>query len=198
MSDLLTDIKKQSFDIVLFDLVPGVNEETQEILDQSDEIFLLTTPEACSIEKTYRWIESYIMKMGLAPAESQALGEFNQNRKKERHAPLESLFMVREFLASLQLKKTSNRKPFGPIKLIVNQTRSFEDERLGDLIKSVCNKFYFTEVTMAGWLQFDNAVWQCSRQRVPLLVNQPFNPLAGQIQGLVKHLVDHTSERTVV
>ncbi len=200
VSDLLIDLKTQSFDIIIFDLSSGCSDENGAFLKEMDEIFLITTPEATSIEKSYRWIENYILKIALKNEGKQALCEFNQKR---RASPLmkDSLFEVRNFLENLRETESlevSEAKPFGPLRLVVNQARNFEDEKLGDSIKSICNKFYFTEIHPVGYLQYDNAVWQCARQRVPVIVHQPFNPLVGQIQGLVKQLVDQMGQRAVV
>ncbi len=196
-ADLLDDLKKQPFDVVLFDLAPGCDEQTIEILKKADDTFLLTTPEASSIERTYRWIENYIFKIGLSEQSRKSLCEFSQNRRTQGKSK-GALFGVRDYLESLQVAEGTQPKMFGPMKLVVNQARNFEDERLGESIKSVCNKFYFTDLEAAGSLQYDNAVWQCARQRVPVLIHQPFNPLVGQIQGLVKQLVDQSSQRAVV
>lgn len=197
ISDLLTDLNSQPFDIVLFDLSSGHNENNTKILKAVDDIFLVTTPEPSSIEKNYRWIENYILKIALLEENRKNLIDFYQKRK-EQAADNRSLFDVRNFLEELHTLNGHAGKLIGPLKLIINQTRNFEDERLGDSIKSICNKFYFTELQPLGALQYDNAVWQSGRQRAPVLIHQPFNPLVGQIQSLVKQLVDQTSQRAVV
>lgn len=199
-TDLLTDLKVQPFDIVLFDLSSGHTETNTEILKSCDDIFLVTTPEPSSIEKNYRWIENYLLKIGLQEGDRKLLCDFHKMRK-QKEASAHTLFEVRNFLEGLQKKKKQEGESsplFGPIKLVINQTRNFEDERLGESIKSICNKFYFTEIQSLGSLQYDNAVWQSGRQRAPVITHQPFNPLVGQIQSLVKHLVDRTTQRAVV
>lgn len=198
ITDLLADLRSQPFDVVLFDLAAGIDEDNSELIKQADETFLLTTPEATSIEKTYRWVENYILKINLTSEECYALQDFYTHRRKSQEGVAEQLFSVRDYLFNIRKQNQNGVRPFGPIKLVVNQTRNFEDERLADPIKSICNKFYFTDVQVAGYVQYDNAVWQCARQRVPVLIHQPFNPLVGQIQGLVKQLVDQHSQRAVV
>jgi flagellar biosynthesis protein FlhG len=195
--DLLEELRTQPFDVILLDLAQGCDQQNVEILKKVDETFLLTTPEGASIERTYRWIENYIMKIGLTPEQQKPLCEFNQLRRASVSSK-ESLFRVRDFLETLRTNENSEPVLLGPIKLLINQVRNFEDERLGESIKSICNKFYFTDVQAIGSLQYDNAVWQCARQRVPVLIHQPFNPLVGQIQGIVKQLVDQPSQRAVV
>lgn len=196
ISDLLIDLKTQPFDVVIFDLASGLNKQNAEIIQKVDETFLVSTPEAISIEKTYRWLENYLMMISLSDKDRRSLCEFNQKRR-DTGLLRDILFSVRDFLEGLKLQDSTEVKLFGPLKLIINQTRNFEDDKLGDSIKSICNKFYFTDMQLVGSLQYDNAVWQCARQRVPVLIHQPFNPLVGQIQGLVKQLVDQPSQRAV-
>lgn len=196
VSDLLEELRSKPYDIVLFDLSAGFEQNNLEIIRKMDNVFLMATPEGASIEKTYRWIENYLMNVHLTPENKAKLCEFNQSRRGSKQS--ENLFSVRDFLENMCCEQFGERKMFGPLKLIVNQARNFEDDRLGESIKSICNKYYFTDIQYIGSLQYDNAVWQCARQRVPVLVHQPFNPLVGQIQGLVKQLVDQYSERAVV
>lgn len=198
VSDLIADLKSQPFDIVLFDLSAGCDETHKDVLLKVDETFLMTTPEATSIEKTYRWIENYIMKVVLNAEDARQLSEFNRRRRLAEPEGKASLYVVRNFLEELRKKNEDESIPFGPIKLIINQARNYEDDRLGEPIRSICNKYYFLDIQAIGAIQYDNAVWQCSRQRVPVLIHQPFNPLVGQIQAVVKQLVDQTSQRAVV
>lgn len=196
-SDLLAQLKKQPFDVVIFDLAAGCDSQTMEILRQADETFVLTTPEAASIERTYRWIETYIANVCLTESTRRELFDFNKDRRKNKQN-LESLFATRDFFEGVQTRTHGESKMFGPLKLVVNQARNFEDERLGESIKSICNKYYYLDMMPLGALNYDNAVWQSARQRVPVLIHQPFNQLVGQIQGLMKHLVDQSSQRAVV
>ncbi|MCX7978519.1 MAG: ATP-binding protein, partial [Bdellovibrionaceae bacterium] len=62
----------------------------------------------------------------------------------------------------------------------------------------VCDKYYDLKIDYAGSIDFDNAVWQSVRSREPVLLAQPFTPLAGQFLGICKHIVDQEELRAVV
>lgn len=194
--EMLEQLKKLPFDVVIFDLAAGCDQQSIEILKKADETFLLTTPEAASIERTYRWIESYMSYVLLDDKQRRELFDFNKKRLGKEAKT--SLFETRDYLEKIKMDQAQPPLLFGSLKLIVNQARNFEDDRLGESIKSVCNKYFYLDVQNVGALQYDNAVWQCARQRVPVLIHQPFNPLVGQIQGLVKQIVDQPSQRAVV
>jgi flagellar biosynthesis protein FlhG len=86
----------------------------------------------------------------------------------------------------------------GPIHLILNQTRSYEDENLGGSLTSVFNKNYYTQLNYIGYIQYDNAVWQCARQRDPVLLSQPYSPQIGQFLAIAKQLVDPRLLKAVI
>jgi flagellar biosynthesis protein FlhG len=194
--EMMEQLKKLSYDVILFDLAAGCDQQNIEILKKADQTFLITSPEGGAIERTYRWIENYISYVALNEIQRRSLFEFNKKARNEKEGS--SLFATRDFLEKMRKDMTGDSSFFGPIKMIVNQARNFEDDRLGESIRSVCNKHYYLDLQNAGSLQYDNAVWQCARQRVPVLIHQPFNPLVGQIQGLVKQILDQPSQRAVV
>ena len=70
----------------------------------------------------------------------------------------------------------------------MNQTRSQLDEDLGYSIKSVCNKFYDLSVDFAGYVEYDNSVWQSVKNKESVLVEKPFTPIAGQVLSICKQI----------
>jgi flagellar biosynthesis protein FlhG len=64
-------------------------------------------------------------------------------------------------------------------------------------MKSVCNKFYDLSVDYVGSIDYDNAVWQSVKGGEPVLVAQPFTPLAGQFLTACKHLIAPEEIRAV-
>ena len=85
-----------------------------------------------------------------------------------------------------------------PLRLIVNGCRSLANTELGPAMKSVCYKYYDFKIDFIGAIDYDNAVWQCVRSREPVLIAQPFTPLAGQFLTTCKQLIDPKELRAVV
>jgi flagellar biosynthesis protein FlhG len=84
-----------------------------------------------------------------------------------------------------------------PVRLLINTSRSQSNADLGYSMKSVCSKYYDLGLDYLGAIDFDNAVWQSIRNREPVLVSQPFTPLAGQFLSMCKHLIAPDELRAV-
>jgi flagellar biosynthesis protein FlhG len=206
MAQFLEELKSLPADMILVDLGSGLSPFQWEVLNVSSDIILVSTPEPLSIEKNYRWVEKYLVQYfkeknrdGFSEAE---LLKYWIGRTDTKH----QLFQIRGFFEKEFNKvKSKNNKEMisdksliGPIQLILNQTRSYEDENLGASVKSVFNKNYFTNLNYAGFIQYDNAVWQCARQRDPVLLTQPYSPQVGQFLSIAKQLVDPKLLKAVI
>jgi flagellar biosynthesis protein FlhG len=118
----------------------------------------------------------------------QSLKDY-RSQKKTGH------FSFRHFLKQSQgfeidFFECFNKKP---LRLIVNEARSRQDQDLGHCIKSVCHKYFDLEVDFVGAIDYDNAVWQSIRNREPVLIEKPFTPLAGQFMSVTKLLTQANS-----
>ena len=60
-----------------------------------------------------------------------------------------------------------------PLKLVVNQTRSAEEEKLGEAISGACQRYFGISMDFLGSVPFDDAVWQSIRKRRPVLIDKP-------------------------
>jgi len=200
IQQLVPDMKKLNTDFVLVDLGAGALASHLEILKLADEKILLTSPEPTSIEKTYRFIESFVcysLKDHSIPA---AYEHMVQTLREHRQGFGDKNFSYRTYL-----KESSGVQPdffealmSTPIRLVVNSCRSQANEELGHSMKSVCYKYYDFKVDFLGSIDYDNAVWQCIRNREPVLIAQPFTPLAGQFLTTCKQLIDPKELRAVV
>lgn len=195
VKDLISASRKLPFDYVLFDLGAGPSTAHLELFNQADEKILVVNSEPTSIEKNYRFIESFIchsLRGCSSPAIYESLekslkGYRSQNKKGhfsfQNHLETET-GMHFEFFEKLQEN---------PIRLIINESRSRLDQDLGHSIKSVCHKYFNCSLDYAGCIDFDNAVWQSVKSREPVLIEKPFTPLAGQFLSICKHLVNPNS-----
>jgi flagellar biosynthesis protein FlhG len=206
MTKFLEELKSLQADLILIDLGSGLSPFQWEVLNASDDIVLVSTPEPLSIEKNFRWVEKYLVQY----FKEKNKGEFSEEellgccmgRFHKKH----QLFQIRGFFekeygkvkAKQKNVNGSDKSLIGPIHLILNQTRSYEDENLGNSVKSVFNKNYFTQLNYLGFIQYDNAVWQCARQRDPVLLTQSYSLQVGQFLAIAKQLVDPRLLKAVI
>lgn len=197
---LAIEAKKLKADYVLVDLGAGAIAGHLELLQHADEKILITSPEPTSIEKTYRFIESYIcysLKQHCIPESYDGL---IRALRDYRNAASGNYFSFRSFLkenSGVHLDYFDNLMT-KPIRLMVNCCRSQANIELGHAIKSVCYKFYDFKLDYIGSIDYDNAVWQSIRSREPVLIAQPFTPIAGQFLTTCKQLIDPKELRAVV
>jgi flagellar biosynthesis protein FlhG len=197
---LVPAIKKLNFDYVLVDLGAGALASHLEILKLADEKILVTSPEPTSIEKTYRLIESFVCYSLKEHSVPEAYEHMIETLRSHRQGIDAKNFSFRTYL-----KENSGIQPdyfeallARPLRLIVNSCRSQANSELGHSMKSVCYKYYDFKIDFIASIDYDNAVWQSIRNREPVLIAQPFTPLAGQFLTTCKQLIDPKDLRAVV
>ncbi|MBX3040464.1 MAG: P-loop NTPase [Bdellovibrionaceae bacterium] len=196
---LIPELKSLRADYVIVDLGPGAVETHLELFRAADERIVITSPEPTSIEKTYRFLEAHIcwtLKDTARPDVFNALlGTLRDHRNRKMKKP----FSFRQYLKENDGFSVDHFESLGekPIRLIVNSSRSQANIDLGHSIRSVCCKYYDLSLDYLGAIDFDNAVWQSIKNREPVLISQPFTPLAGQFVSICKHLIAPSELRAV-
>jgi len=188
---IIADVKELSFDYIVIDLGPGATPAHLEIFKNSDEKILISSAEPTSIEKTYRFIEAYVVSKIEASATQGAISKLRQDLVNYRRLHKKGHFSFRRYLTevtgfSFDYFESLNEKP---IRFILNGSRSHLDQQLGYSIKSVCNKYFDLEVNYSGHIDYDNAVWQSVRNCEPFLISMPFTPLSGQFLSICKNIM---------
>lgn len=197
---IIPDLSSLRADYVIVDLGAGAMEGHLELFLHADEKFLITTPEPSSIEKTYRFLEAFVchtLKQDSQPdAYQQMIGTLRMHRQRSLTSP----FSFKTYLKNQEGVRYDYFDGLckKPVRLIVNQSRSMQNDELGPAIKSVCRKYYDLNIDFAGAIEYDNAVWQSARSREPVLIAQPFTPLAGQFLATCKQLIAPEELKAVV
>ncbi|AHZ85544.1 P-loop NTPase [Bdellovibrio bacteriovorus] len=200
IQSLIPQLKNLRADYVIVDLGAGALEAHLELFKVADEKFLITTPEPTSIEKTYRFIESFMCYSLRENSTPDAYGNMISTLRNHRQRTLSKPFSFRSYLK----EETGIHYDFfealssTPVRLLVNTSRNQANDDLGHSMKSVCNKYYDLGIDYIGAIDYDNAVWQSVRVREHVLVAQPFTPLAGQFLATCKQLIAPEELRAVV
>ena len=198
-TQLLLELRRLPFDVVLVDLGPGSNTTHLEIFHGADEKILLTSPEPTSVEKTYRFLESWILFRASENSTKEALLQLKSSLKKFRSEKKTGHFSFRDYLEKAGGFAPDNFAALAekPIQLLVNSSRSHLDEQLGYSIRSVCKKYYDLPLNYLGYIDYDNAVWHSIRNHEAFLIAKPFTTLSGQFLSLGKSLIDPEIQSTL-
>lgn len=200
IQNLIPELKGLRADYVIVDLGAGALEPHLELFKAADEKILVTNSEPTSIEKTYRFIESFMCHTLKQDSTPDAYTSMISTLRSHRQRTLSKPFSFRSYLkdnAGLQIDFFEAMSAT-PVRLIMNSSRSQSNEELGHSMKSVCNKYYDLGIDYVGAIDYDNAVWQSVRNREHVLVAQPFTALAGQFLTTCKQLIDPEELRAVV
>lgn len=200
INKLIPELKKLKTDFVLVDLGAGAAESHLQLMAEADEKFLITTPEPTSIEKSYRFIESFMCYKLKQDSQPEAYEAFIHKLRDYRQRIVDRPFSIRKYIKDHEGLRLDHFESLTshPIRLIMNCSRSQTHVDLGYSMKSVCNKYYDLGLDYLGAIEYDNAVWQSVRNMEPVLISQPFTPLAGQFLGICKQLIDPEELRAVV
>lgn len=200
ISKLIPELRHLKADFVLVDLGAGAAESHLRLMDEADEKFLITTPEPTSIEKSYRFIEGLMCYKLKLDSQPNSYSEFIKKLREYRQNIVDRPFSIRKYIRESDGLRIDHFESLSehPIRLILNCSRSQAHADLGYSMKSVCNKYYDVSLDYLGSIEYDNAVWQSVKNMAPVLVSQPFTPLAGQFLAICKQLIDPEELRAVI
>ncbi len=189
--ELIKECKSLAYDFVVFDLGAGPTTAHIEIFKRADEKILVTNSEPTSVEKNYRFLESYLSSKLKDCSTPQIFSDLQKKLREYRASDEKSHFSFRSYLMESGGITLDYFESFGekPVRLIVNSARSRLDQDLGYSIKSVCKKYYDLGIDYLGAIDYDNAVWQSIKTKEPVLIEKPFTPIAGQFLTITKLLV---------
>jgi flagellar biosynthesis protein FlhG len=185
-------LQNSKYDYVIFDIGPGLHSFHPALMQVCHERFVVSSPEPVSIERTYRFFELYFQYCLNSGEERADWKEISASLSQEKYFNREdpfafktmfNVFPTESFEAFQALARPEN------LHIVMNSTRSHADQDLGLSLKSVCQKYFNVPIHYAGWIDYDNAVWQAARKRQPTLVEFPYVPLVGQFVSVCKNVV---------
>lgn len=191
ITKMIPELKKLNADYIIVDLGVGASPAHMEFFKAADEKILVTNPEPTTIEKTYRYIESYISSSMQDELTKEQFDQLIMQLREYRQGTLEEEMSFKQLLSGRSFTKI-------PIRLVMNSSRSQTNHELGYSMKSVTKKYYDLGLDYIGAIDYDNAVWQSVKGCEHVLFAQPFTPLAGQFLSVCKHLIDPGELRAVV
>jgi flagellar biosynthesis protein FlhG len=158
---LIGAIKRLPFDCILLDIGAGSNFNTLDFFLTSEKGIFVCTPEPTSIENAFRFIKAaYLRKLkqiikqhGFHPKVKEVvLDAYNQQLNA---AEIFDLVVQCDPGREMLLRESIGRFQF---KFILNQVRKNADPLLGEKIKSVCNRHFYSEFDFLGNVRYDDRV----------------------------------------
>lgn len=185
---LIRAISRLDVDYIIIDLGGGTGFNILDFFLIADYGVLTVIPEPTSIENAYRFIKAaYYRRLKMAelpwnvkPIVEQALDAPGAQGLK---TPADLVRTVERQSPEAASKLREELERF-PLRLVVNQIRSAEEERLGAAICAACRKYFGIRVEYLGCLPYDDAVWKSVRARRPVLVEAPESRVSHSIKAI--------------
>ena len=170
---LLNQIRSIKADYIFLDIGAGISFNIADFFLLAEAGLLVVVPEPSSIENAYRFLKmsfyrhlwSAVKGSGVRAVIEEAMDEKNRQGIRTPFDLLEAV-EKKDQAAGQALK--ARAKSFRP-RLIINQVRYPEDERLGPSMASVCRKHLGIEVECLGAIQYEDVVWQANRRKKPFM-----------------------------
>jgi flagellar biosynthesis protein FlhG len=194
---ILNKIKSLDVDLVLLDLGAGTSFNIIDFFLISDLGLLTLVPEPTSIENGYRFIKSALYRRLRGVAGTESVKEVVESAMDNKNVhgiktPLDLLRVVeKEDPAAVAILK-KEMQAFRP-RFIVNQVRHEADIPIGHQLVAACARHLGIRATYAGYVHYDDAVWQSVRQRRIFMMDAPQSRAAEEIRGLARALIQGES-----
>lgn len=190
---VINRIRGLDVDVVLMDVGAGTAYNILDFFLMSDVGVLTVVPEPTSIENGYRFIKSALYRRLRGVARAPAVrglveAALDQKNSLGIRTPADLLLAVeresQEEAASLRQEILAFRPRF-----VVNQVRSTADIAVGHQLVTACERHLGIRAAYAGFVDYDDTVWQCVRQRRLFVAEAPQCPAAQRVAHLARGLV---------
>jgi flagellar biosynthesis protein FlhG len=188
---LIKAIKKLPFDYVFIDLGAGTHFNTLDFFLTASQGIFVCTPEPTSIENVFRFIKAvYLRKM------KQLIKRHDFDRRVKTALDRNSATLQTADVFELVSRYDPERLPFFMdriarlhFKLILNQFRRNADAALGDKIKTVCNRHFYSPFEFLGRIAFDENVFDSIYTRKMYVDNHPAAAAAAELRQIAELLI---------
>jgi flagellar biosynthesis protein FlhG len=194
---ILNKIRSLDVDVVLIDLGAGTSFNILDFFLLADQSILTVVPEPTSIENGYRFIKSALFRRLRRAAKGAAVQDivehaFDQKNPLGIKSPLDLLGAIEKEDAEEAETLRREIAAFQP-RFVVNQVRSPADASVGHQLVLACSRHLGLRATYAGYVDYDDAVWRCVRQRRLFSEVAPRCPAAQKVAQLARGLLDGDS-----
>jgi flagellar biosynthesis protein FlhG len=196
---LLTKVRALDVDLILIDLGAGTSFNTLDFFLASDLGLLMVVPEPTSVENGYRFIKSALFRRLRAVATSDRVRELVDSGVDSRNSrgirtPLDLLSAVEAEDPDQAEAFRSEVAAFRP-RFIENQVREPADVAVGHQLVTACARHLGVRASYAGFVDYDETVWRCVRQRRLFMAEAPTSPASERVRQVARMLLHRASLR---
>lgn len=188
---LINSIKKLPYDYVFMDLGAGTNFNTLDFFLTAGQGIIVCTPEPPSIENAFRFIRAVYLRrlkqlIKQYPFDSRVkTAVLDKGPKIGGTKEIMDLVIRFDPEKEIFLKECIGRFQF---KIVLNQFRKKTDSSLGEKIKIVCNRHFYSPFEILGRVVFDERVVDAISARKLFVHQCPETTAAMQLKQIAEQL----------
>ena len=190
---LLSRIATVDADFILLDIGAGISFNIVDFFLIAEQGLLVVIPEPSSIENAYRFLKMSFYRhlwraLKSSPSRKVVEAAMDQKNRDGIRTPIDLLDAVerRDSATGRYLKEQAHS--FRP-RLLINQVRYPEDERLGASMASVCRRHLGIDIDAIGTVRFDESVWKAIRKRRPFMLDCPESAAGSSLERVAQALM---------
>ena len=177
-------------DVVLLDLGAGTSLNVLDLFSLADRGLMVILPEPTSIENCYRFLKAAFLRrlyhLGRTLGYQTIVNLVMEHRdQSDNGRPSEILDEIARIDSCAAAALASHVETYLP-HLVINQVRSHEDERLGEAMEWISDRFVGIPLRFAGAIPYDTALVQCLKSRRAYLSEYPRSHTAEMLRAVAE------------
>ena len=191
---LIRHIKAFNVQRVIIDIGTGASLNNIDFFLLSNPGILVINPEPTSIENTYYFLKSCVIRMLKIYAEHYKIEELVKrvtdqikNNSKSIYSFLNEIISYDKFYADILYRALKKFKPC----LIINKAKDERDYMLGYSMAQVVQKYLVVDLDFLGAIPFDENVHRNLKKFKPYLKTYPSSDVSLSIKAITDKLLNH-------
>ena len=189
---IIKAIHKLPYDFVFLDLGAGTNFNTLDFFLVSHTGIMVFTPEPTSIENTIRFIRTAYLRMLKALIEKHAFHSTVKESVELAHrGELNTPDIIDRILQYDPEKETLLRRSLARFRfsMILNQFRKTNDTTIGQKLKIVCNRHFYSVFEFLGNIGYDDRVHESVNLKNMFVNKYPYTETATDLKSITRELM---------
>jgi len=189
---IIKALRKLPYDYVILDLGAGTSYNTLDFFLTSHTGIMVFTPEPTSVENTIRFIRTiYLRKLKLMIKKHAFHSAIAESLDQAQRGELNTPDVVDQILRYDPQKESLLRKSLArfQINMVVNQFRKTNDTSLGEKLKIVCNRHFYSDFEFLGNISYDDRVHDSINLKKLFVNNYPYTETATDLKSIARKLL---------
>jgi len=190
-SRLLESLRALEADYLVVDLGAGTQPALLDAFLDADLSLFVATPEPTAIDNTYRFVRSAFARTLVRGAPDRETRKRIVTRLRSMGNAPSPLDLARRLEAAGDPLADLVRRAIDELsfRFVLNQTRLRSDLELGEAMAVACRRRHGLAIEYLGYIEQDDAVWACVRQRRPVLIESPGTKASKNIEKIARRLL---------